>query len=72
MTISSSDALPARSPIPFTVHSTWRTPAQIAACVLATARPRSSWQWALNTALSAFGTVDSTVLKNSPISSGVA
>ena len=37
-------ALPARSPKPFTVHSTWRTPAFIAARELATASPKSLWQ----------------------------
>ena len=31
MTISSSDALPARSPMPLIVHSTWRAPARMAA-----------------------------------------
>src|SRR3989475_1385659 len=31
ITISSSEALPARSPMPFTVHSTWVTPAATAA-----------------------------------------
>ena len=51
MTISSSDALPARSPMPLIVHSTWRTPPWIAARLLATARPRSSWQCVLKTAL---------------------
>ena len=33
------------------VTSTWRAPASIAVRVLATARPRSSWQWTLMTAL---------------------
>ena len=56
MTISSSDALPARSPTPLIVHSTWRAPAVTAASVFATARPRSSWQCVLNVAWSAFGT----------------
>ena len=46
ITISSSAALPARSPMPFTVHSTCPTPASTAASELATARPRSSWQCA--------------------------
>jgi len=52
MTISSRAAFPARSPMPFTVHSTWPAPASIAAIELATASPRSSWQCALNTTLS--------------------
>ena len=33
------------------VTSTWRAPAWMAVRVLATARPRSSWQWTLMTAL---------------------
>ena len=49
MTISSMAALPARSPMPFTVHSTCRAPAWTAARELATARPRSLWQWVLST-----------------------
>src|SRR5690606_41034455 len=44
MTISSSAALPARSPRPLMVHSTWRAPAVTAASELATASPRSLWQ----------------------------
>src|SRR2546428_710906 len=60
MTISSSAALPARSPIPLMVHSTWPAPASMAASELATARPRSSWQWALNNARSLLGTRSST------------
>ncbi len=71
MTISSSEALPARSPMPLIVHSTWRAPPLTAASVLATARPRSSWQWALKMAWPAFGTRVRIVRKNSPISSGV-
>ena len=45
ITISSSEALPARSPMPLIVHSTWRAPAWTAAIEFATARPRSLWQW---------------------------
>ena len=45
MTTSSSDALPARSPRPLIVTSTWRAPAWTAASVLAVASPRSLWQW---------------------------
>ena len=44
ITISSKDAFPARSPIPFTAHSTCRAPARTPANELATASPRSSWQ----------------------------
>ena len=43
ITISSSEALPARSPMPLIVHSTWRAPARNEAMVLATASPRSLW-----------------------------
>jgi len=37
--------LPARSPIPFTVTWTCRAPASTAMVVLATASPKSLWQW---------------------------
>ena len=46
ITISSKDALPARSPIPLMVHSTWRAPLATAASEFATASPRSLWQCA--------------------------
>src|SRR5271166_1061644 len=52
MTTSSRAQLPARSPRPLMVHSTWRAPSRIAARLLATARPRSLWQWTLSTTLS--------------------
>jgi hypothetical protein len=52
ITISSSDALPARSPMPLMVHSTWRAPATTAASEFATANPRSLWQCADSTARS--------------------
>ena len=45
ITISSKLALPARSPMPLMVHSTCVAPALTAASELATAKPRSSWQW---------------------------
>src|SRR5256885_5457219 len=35
--------------MPLTVHSTCRAPASSAESVLATARPRSLWQWTLTT-----------------------
>src|SRR3546814_6117228 len=54
--ISSTAALPARSPMPLIVDSTCRAPAVTAASVLATARPRSLWQWVENTTRSLFGT----------------
>ena len=44
ITISSSEALPARSPMPLIAHSTWRQPASTPAKEFATAIPRSSWQ----------------------------
>ena len=47
MTTSSSEALPARSPMPLTAHSTWVAPARTAASELAVARPRSLWQCTL-------------------------
>ena len=37
--------MPARSPMPLTVHSTCVAPAATPASVFATASPRSSWQW---------------------------
>jgi len=40
-------ALPARSPMPLMVHSTWRAPWPMAARELATPKPRSLWQWTL-------------------------
>ena len=52
MTISSRAQLPARSPMPLMVHSTCRAPSRSAARLLATARPRSLWQWTLRTTLS--------------------
>ncbi|GIL77571.1 hypothetical protein Vretifemale_7113 [Volvox reticuliferus] len=44
ITTSSSDALPARSPMPLIVHSIWRAPAIAPARELAVDRPRSFWQ----------------------------
>ena len=57
ITTSSSEVLPARSPNPLIVTSTWLAPAAIAASVLAVAMPRSSWQWALMVTASMPGTV---------------
>ena len=56
ITISSNEALPARSPMPLTVHSTWPAPASTAASEFATASPRSLWQWVLRTERSMLGT----------------
>jgi hypothetical protein len=49
------EVLPARSPMPFTVHSICRAPASTAPRLFATARPRSLWQWTEKTARSAPG-----------------
>ena len=56
MTISSSAAFPARSPMPLIVPSTWVAPARTAASVLATAMPRSLWQCTDRPTLSIPGT----------------
>ena len=56
ITISSSAALPARSPMPLTVHSTCRAPPAMPASEFATAMPRSLWQCTEKIALSEFGT----------------
>ena len=71
ITTSSSEAFPARSPMPLTVHSIWRAPPSTAAMELATARPRSSWQWVLKITSSPCGTRDRMVRKKSRVSSGV-
>ena len=57
MAISSSDVLPARSPTPFMVTSTWRAPFKIPAMVLAVAMPKSLWQWVEIMALSMLQTL---------------
>ena len=44
MAISSSEQLPARSPMPLTATSTCPAPFSMPASELATARPRSLWQ----------------------------
>src|SRR5436189_266695 len=49
ITTSSIDVLPARSPMPLIVHSTWRTPFSIAASEFATASPHSGVQRLLTT-----------------------
>src|SRR2546426_2263740 len=66
ITISSSEALPARSPMPFTVHSTWVAPAATAASEFATASPRSSWQWQLRATPRALGTRSRTARNIAP------
>src|SRR6185369_16152049 len=57
ITNSSREQLPARSPMPLMVHSTWRAPAWTAAIELATDRPRSLWQWTEMIAWSMLGTL---------------
>ena len=56
MTISSNAALPARSPMPLMAHSICRAPPITPSRELATARPRSLWQWVEKTTVSAPGT----------------
>ena len=70
MTISSIAALPARSPMPLMVHSTWRAPPRKAASELATPRPRSLWLWVDSTAWSMFGTRSRSIWNSAKISSG--
>jgi hypothetical protein len=71
-TTSSSDAFPARSPIPFTVTSAWRAPARIPASVFAVDMPRSSWQCIERIAWSSAGTFSLRRRTRSAISCGVA
>src|ERR1700742_4414553 len=70
ITTSSSAALPARSPMPLTVHSICRAPPAMPASELATAMPRSLWQCTENTALSEFGTHSMSVRMKWVYSSG--
>ena len=72
MTTSSSEQLPARSPMPLIVHSIWPAPFSTPARLLATARPRSSWQCMLTTALSMLGTRSHSVRITLPMWAGVA
>ncbi len=70
MTSSSSDAFPALSPMPLIVHSICRAPPSMAASELATAIPRSSWQWAERTASFPSGSFAATARNIARISSG--
>ena len=70
ITTSSSAALPARSPMPLTVHSICRAPPAKPASEFATAMPRSLWQCTENTALSEFGTRSIKVRMKAVYSSG--
>ena len=72
ITISSSEALPARSPRPFMVHSTWRAPFMTAASELPTPSPRSLWQCTLITALFMLGTLSTRYFITAPNSWGTA
>ena len=72
MTVSSSAALPARSPMPLIVHSICRTPARTAASVFATARPRSLWLCVDRMTASAPGTRSRSMVKMRVMSSGTA
>jgi len=72
ITISSSAALPARSPMPLMVHSTCRQPARTPASELATAMPRSLWQCTEKIAFSEPGTFSITSRNIWKYSSGVA
>ena len=72
MTTSSSEQLPARSPTPLTVHSICRAPAWTAARLLATARPRSSWQCTESTARSMPRTLRLSMAMVSAYSAGTA
>ena len=67
---SSSEQLPARSPIPFTATSTCRAPFTMPASEFATASPRSLWQCVEITTCS--GTASRTVRTSSPNSCGIA
>src|SRR3972149_4958021 len=72
ITISSSEAFPARSPMPLMVPSPCRTPCRIPSREFETARPRSLWQWALTITVSMLGTRFMRVQIRSPYSHGMA
>ena len=72
ITISSREALPARSPMPLIVHSICRAPARMAASELATAWPRSLWQCTESTALALFLTFSRIFMIRWNHSSGMA
>ena len=73
MTTSSKEQLPARSPKPLIVHSTWRAPPICTpAKELATAMPKSLWQCTDQMALSLLGMRSRKVLMKLPYNSGTA
>ena len=71
ITISSSEVLPARSPMPLIVTSTCRAPFWMAASELAVASPRSSWQCTEMITSSMPGTFSRMPLISPPNSAGV-
>ena len=71
ITASSREVLPARSPRPLMVHSICCAPPMTPARELATAMPRSLWQWTENSTRSEPGTRAMTVEIRERISSGV-
>ena len=71
ITTSSSDVLPARSPMPLMVTSAWRAPARMPASVFAVASPRSSWQCTERMTPSTPGTFSRMPRMSAPNSSGV-
>ena len=71
ITTSSSEALPARSPMPLTATSICPAPTSTPASELATAIPRSSWQWTERTRSSSAGTRSCSSFRKSANSTGV-
>ena len=70
ITTSSSEVLPARSPMPLIVTSAWRAPFRMPLNVLAVAMPRSLWQCVEMIARSMFGTWSTRYLIFAPYSFG--
>ncbi len=70
ITTSSSAALPARSPMPLMAHSICRAPPCTPESELATASPRSLWQWVEKITPSAPGTFSIRSRKISAYSDG--
>ena len=70
MTTSSMAVLPARSPRPLMVHSTWRAPFFTPAMASAVAMPRSLWQCTAIFTLSMPFTPSTRYLMRRPNSSG--
>ena len=70
ITTSSSEVLPARSPMPLIVTSACRAPFRMPLSVLAVAMPRSLWQWVEMIARSMLGTLSTRYLIFAPYSFG--